>query len=207
MTFRKQAIATLKQLREDGYELEIKLNASNEALHAELLRLDGVLAEQEKDIQAAESDDELLPVEELFTAVDRICEGMEEHFDNYKAQEVTADNHKATLDTLKANAVVGIKAIDQVDREVITPYVVPRLRLMGAKALLVFMTGLLWLLEFTEELYYDIKYYKKNPQLLNQVSTVAKALIYTDQYSRAAVMWLVYNIIPTVEVEGVRVIW
>lgn len=46
-TFRTQAIATLKQLRTDGYELTIKLNASNEMLHAELTRLTYAIERQE----------------------------------------------------------------------------------------------------------------------------------------------------------------
>lgn len=48
LSFRSAAIATLKQLRADGYELTIKLNASNEFLHAELLRLERLIENQEE---------------------------------------------------------------------------------------------------------------------------------------------------------------
>lgn len=55
MTFRTQAIATLKSLREDGVTLQTKLNASNEALHAELVRI-----ETELQTQADSIEDELI---------------------------------------------------------------------------------------------------------------------------------------------------
>lgn len=46
-TFRSQAVATLKSLRDSGYELQTKLNASNEALHQELQRLEALLISEQ----------------------------------------------------------------------------------------------------------------------------------------------------------------
>lgn len=49
--FRKQAIAQLKQLRTAGYKLSIKLNASNEAMHWELTRIETELSEQAEQLK------------------------------------------------------------------------------------------------------------------------------------------------------------
>lgn len=51
-TFRTQAIATLKALRSQGYTLTIKLNASNQALHDELKRIEAALLVEEQELQA-----------------------------------------------------------------------------------------------------------------------------------------------------------
>lgn len=48
--FRKQAIATLKQLRSEGYKLTIQLNGSNTQLHAELMRLNNIIDAQEIEV-------------------------------------------------------------------------------------------------------------------------------------------------------------
>lgn len=81
-SFRSNAIATLKSLRDSGYTLECKLNASNKALHTELLRLEALLDAEE-------------------TA---IYDGLEAIYQAAKSAGLTAATTTPTADDLEAHA-------------------------------------------------------------------------------------------------------
>ena len=204
MTFRKEAQAQLKQLRNDGYELTVKLNASNASLHAELVRIERLIEKEQSALVA-----DLLHVEAAIAQESAYNAPVT----NTVSASTTSEAPVYITETAKAasRAVSAVKVINLVDRHVVTPYVVPRLRLAAAKVALMFMSALLWLIEFAENIRYDIKFYREmytsHPELLAQVTKAGKVLIYADQYSKALTMWLIYNILPTREVEGVRVIW
>ena len=51
MTFRKTAIATLKAFREQGLELQVKLNATNQGLYDELVRIEAMLGKEGARVQ------------------------------------------------------------------------------------------------------------------------------------------------------------
>ena len=161
MTFRKQAIATLKSLREQGITLNIKLNASNQALHDELVRIDNLLMSQEDDLKEALVESYAVPTEPTVPATDtRIKTAAKftaQAIHTYKTQ-VHPLVKELLLKTLLAVLYVTLYAIKA------TKY----------------LAGVL------QELRYDIKFYRQYPQSIRQASKLGKCLLYTYTYTKAA---------------------
>ena len=87
MTFRKQAIATLKAFRDQGYALEVKLNATNKALHDELVRIDNLLKAQAKLLKSQIENETITCIHPTDEEMEAYYQGQEEYYQSMNVVE------------------------------------------------------------------------------------------------------------------------
>ena len=87
MTFRKQAIATLKAYRDQGYALEVKLNATNQALYDELVRIDNLLKAQAKLIESQLENEAITCIHPTDEEMEAYYQGQEEYYQSMNVVE------------------------------------------------------------------------------------------------------------------------